>query len=161
MNTMVIGSDYVEYKSRLGGSVGGGKVASATVSAVIVGAERRSGDEVMMIALTMAGSRGSGAETKTTTPTAAVAVSAIVSSAVSSMELSTTFDIKGGTAFLFALYFLMVTQDVAVNGWTLTMLSDKNRGKGPLCNSKGQDLGYFLSFVGFLALNDTETAKNL
>ena len=61
-----------------------------------------------------------------------MAVSAIVSYAVSSMELSTTFEIKGGTAFLFVLYFLMVTQDVAVHGWSLTMLSEKNRGKGPL-----------------------------
>ena len=38
----------------------------------------------------------------------------------------------------------MATQDVAVHRWALTMLSDKNIGKGPLCNAIGQNLGYFL-----------------
>jgi PAT family acetyl-CoA transporter-like MFS transporter 1 len=62
------------------------------------------------------------------------------------------------TAFFFALYFLMATQDIAVDGWALTMLSRKNRGRGPVCNSIGQNIGYFLSFVGFLALNDGESS---
>ena len=89
-------------------------------------------------------------------------MTAVVSTAVSAAESSaTTFDVKGVTAFFFALYFLMATQDVAVDGWALTMLSQKNRGKGPLYNSIGQNLGYFFSFVGFLALNDPETAENL
>jgi PAT family acetyl-CoA transporter-like MFS transporter 1 len=74
---------------------------------------------------------------------------------------ATPFDVKGVTAFFFALYFLMATQDIAVDGWALTMLSKKNRGKGPVCNSIGQNLGYFLSFVGFLALNDAESSENL
>lgn len=72
-----------------------------------------------------------------------------------------TMNIKGVTAFFFALYFLMATQDIAVDGWALTMLSKKNRGKGPICNSIGQNIGYFLSFVGFLALNDIESSETL
>jgi len=69
------------------------------------------------------------------------------------------FDVKGVTAFFFMLYFLMATQDIAVDGWALTMLSKKNRGRGPVCNSIGQNLGYFLAFVGFLALNDVGSSE--
>jgi len=72
-----------------------------------------------------------------------------------------TINVKGVTAFFFALYFLMATQDIAVDGWALTMLSKKNRGRGPVCNSIGQNIGYGLSFVGFLALNDVESSEAL
>lgn len=70
-------------------------------------------------------------------------------------------NVKGVTAFFFALYFLMATQDIAVDGWALTMLSKRNRGRGPVCNSIGQNIGYFLSFVGFLALNDAESCETI
>lgn len=70
-------------------------------------------------------------------------------------------DVRGATAFFFALYFLMATQDVAVDGWALTMLSKRNRGRGPVCNSVGQNVGYFVSFVGFLALNDPDSCESL
>lgn len=72
-----------------------------------------------------------------------------------------SMNVKGVTAFFFVLYFLMATQDIAVDGWALTMLSKKNRGRGPVCNSIGQNIGYFLSFVGFLALNDPESSETL
>lgn len=70
-------------------------------------------------------------------------------------------NVRGVTAFFFLLYFLMATQDIAVDGWALTILSKKNRGRGPVCNSIGQNIGYFLSFVGFLALNDAEASEDL
>mmetsp|Transcript_4986 Transcript_4986/g.11084 ORF Transcript_4986/g.11084 Transcript_4986/m.11084 type:complete len:681 (-) Transcript_4986:225-2267(-) len=72
-----------------------------------------------------------------------------------------SMNVQGVTAFFFVLYFLMATQDIAVDGWALTMLSKENRGRGPICNSIGQNIGYFLSFVGFLALNDVESANTL
>lgn len=72
-----------------------------------------------------------------------------------------TMNVRGVTAFFFLLYFLMATQDIAVDGWALTMLSKKNRGRGPVCNSIGQNIGYFLSFVGFLALNDADSSENI
>jgi PAT family acetyl-CoA transporter-like MFS transporter 1 len=75
--------------------------------------------------------------------------------------LDASMNVKGVTAFFFVLYFLMATQDIAVDGWALTMLSKKNRGRGPICNSIGQNIGYFLSFVGFLALNDPESSETL
>ena len=74
---------------------------------------------------------------------------------------ATEMHVQGVTAFFFTLYFLMATQDIAVDGWALTMLSRKNRGKGPICNSIGQNIGYFLSYVGFLALNDVDSSENL
>lgn len=74
---------------------------------------------------------------------------------------ASTFDVKGVTAFFFLLYFLMATQDIAVDGWALTMLSHKNRGKGPVCNSIGQNVGFFLAFVGFLAMNDVDSSEKL
>lgn len=76
-------------------------------------------------------------------------------------EASASMNVKGVTAFFFVLYFLMATQDIAVDGWALTMLSKENRGRGPICNSIGQNIGYFLSFVGFLALNDVESANKV
>ena len=72
-----------------------------------------------------------------------------------------SMNVRGVTSFFFVLYFLMATQDIAVDGWALTMLSKQNRGRGPICNSIGQNIGYFLSFVGFLALNDVEASETL
>ena len=80
---------------------------------------------------------------------------------LSSSTASTSMNVKGVTSFFFVLYFLMATQDIAVDGWALTMLSKANRGKGPICNSIGQNVGYFLSFVGFLSLNDVEASESL
>jgi len=57
------------------------------------------------------------------------------------------------------LYFMMATQDIAVDGWALTILSKSNVGYASTCNSVGQTLGYFLSYVGFLALNNPETCN--
>lgn len=79
----------------------------------------------------------------------------------SSGSLSSSMNVRGVTTFFFVLYFLMATQDIAVDGWALTMLSKKNRGRGPICNSIGQNIGYFLSFVGFLALNDAESSEKM
>ena len=70
-------------------------------------------------------------------------------------------NVQGVTLFFFGLYFLMATQDIACDGWALTMLSKKNRGRGPVCNSIGQNIGYFLSFVGFLAFNDPEACETI
>lgn len=82
-------------------------------------------------------------------------------SSSSSTTTSTTLNVRGVTTFFFILYFLMATQDIAVDGWALTMLSKANRGKGPICNSIGQNIGYFLSFVGFLSLNDIEASESI
>eukprot|EP00118_Oscarella_pearsei_P021527 m.242197 g.242197 ORF g.242197 m.242197 type:complete len:518 (+) comp40215_c1_seq12:83-1636(+) len=61
-------------------------------------------------------------------------------------------NVKLLTAIFFALYFLTATQDIAVDGWALTMLSKRNIGHQSTCNSSGQTIGYFLGYVVFLAL---------
>jgi PAT family acetyl-CoA transporter-like MFS transporter 1 len=56
------------------------------------------------------------------------------------------------TALFFALYLLMATQDVAVDGWALTLLSRRNVGLASPVNAVGQTLGFFAAFTGYLAL---------
>jgi PAT family acetyl-CoA transporter-like MFS transporter 1 len=58
------------------------------------------------------------------------------------------------TAFFFFLYFLMATQDIAVDGWALTMLSRDSVGYASICNTIGQVLGIFMANQGFIALSD-------
>ncbi|XP_034023984.1 acetyl-coenzyme A transporter 1 [Thalassophryne amazonica] len=60
------------------------------------------------------------------------------------------------TALFFMLTFLAATQDIAVDGWALTMLSRENVGYASTCNSVGQTAGYFCGNVLFLALESTE-----
>eukprot|EP01035_Chromulina_nebulosa_P038169 gene38169-51547_t len=65
-------------------------------------------------------------------------------------------DVNTLTIYFLFLYFLMSTQDIAVDGWALTMLSRINVGYGSVCNSIGQSLGIFLANQGFIALSDDE-----
>ncbi|SBT71901.1 acetyl-CoA transporter, putative [Plasmodium malariae] len=58
------------------------------------------------------------------------------------------------TAFFFVLFFLMATQDIAVDGWALTMLSEENKGLASTCNILGQNIGYCISQLSFLTLNN-------
>lgn len=63
------------------------------------------------------------------------------------------------TAYFLVLYITMATQDIAVDGWALTMLSRDNVGYASTCNSLGQTLGFFLAHIGFLALNDAHVCN--
>uniref|UniRef100_A0A023GL28 Putative acetyl-coa transporter n=1 Tax=Amblyomma triste TaxID=251400 RepID=A0A023GL28_AMBTT len=60
------------------------------------------------------------------------------------------------TVIFFALNFLAATQDIAVDGWALTMLSRRHVGYASTCNSVGQTAGYFLGNVVFLALESAD-----
>ncbi|KAL8584106.1 hypothetical protein ACOMHN_011721 [Nucella lapillus] len=60
------------------------------------------------------------------------------------------------TAIFFLLNFLAATQDIAVDGWALTMLSRENVGWASTCNTVGQTAGYFLGNVLFLALESPD-----
>ncbi|CAD7938275.1 unnamed protein product [Amoebophrya sp. A25] len=62
-------------------------------------------------------------------------------------------NIQGLTASFFFLYFLCATQDIAVDGWALTILREENVGYGPTCNAIGQTFGYAFTFIGALSLN--------
>ena len=56
------------------------------------------------------------------------------------------------TVVFFGLYFLCATQDIAVDGWALTMLTKENVGWAATCNSAGQAFGAALSYTGLLVL---------
>lgn len=64
------------------------------------------------------------------------------------------------TCMFFLLNFLAATQDIAVDGWALTILSRKNVGWASTCNSVGQTAGYFLGYVVFLALESKDFCIN-
>jgi hypothetical protein len=63
-------------------------------------------------------------------------------------------DVRALTALFFALYALMATQDVAVDGWALTLLSRRNVGLASTANAVGQTVGYFAAYTGYLALSE-------
>lgn len=63
-----------------------------------------------------------------------------------------TLQINAFTAIFFTLYFMCATQDIAVDGWALTMLRKENVGYAATCNAVGQSLGSALSFSGCIVL---------
>lgn len=63
-------------------------------------------------------------------------------------------DVRHATAFFLALVFLAATQDVAVDGWALTLLSRARVGYASTCQTFGTNAGFFLSFTALLALSD-------
>lgn len=60
------------------------------------------------------------------------------------------------TLLFFLLFICAATQDIAVDGWAITMLSRENVGHASTCNSVGQTIGYFLGYTVFLALESKE-----
>ncbi|KAL1494448.1 hypothetical protein ABEB36_010046 [Hypothenemus hampei] len=72
----------------------------------------------------------------------------------------TTPNIGFLTVVFFFLNFLAATQDIAVDGWALTMLKKHNVGHASTCNSVGQSAGYFLSYVVFMALESSTFCNN-
>nr|CAG4649258.1 EOG090X04K8 [Scapholeberis mucronata]SVE93560.1 EOG090X04K8 [Scapholeberis mucronata] len=65
-------------------------------------------------------------------------------------------NMKALTITFFLLNFLAATQDIAVDGWALTMLHRKNVGYASTCNSVGQTAGYFLGYVIFVAFESAD-----
>lgn len=60
------------------------------------------------------------------------------------------------TGLFFALVFFAATQDIAVDGWALTLLSKENLSYASTAQTIGLNTGYFLSFTVFLAFNSLE-----
>ncbi|KAF9787012.1 MFS general substrate transporter [Thelephora terrestris] len=57
------------------------------------------------------------------------------------------------------LVFFSATQDIAVDGWALTLLSEENLSYASTCQTIGLTTGYFASFTVFLALNSEAFAN--
>lgn len=60
------------------------------------------------------------------------------------------------TAIFFVLWFLTATQDIAVDGWAITMLQRRNVGYAATVNNIGQSFGVLSGFVIFLMLESKD-----
>mgnify|MGYP000464915017 FL=1 len=65
-------------------------------------------------------------------------------------------DVNKLTGLFFILVFFAATQDIAVDGWALTLLSKDNLSYASTAQTIGLNTGYFLSFTVFLAFNSVE-----
>lgn len=65
-------------------------------------------------------------------------------------------DVLGLTWTFVGVVFLAATQDIAVDGWALTLLSPANVGYASTCQTIGLNFGYFTSFTVFLAITNGE-----
>nr|CAG4651751.1 EOG090X04K8 [Triops cancriformis] len=71
-------------------------------------------------------------------------------------ETGETPNVQLLTAAFFVLNFLAATQDIAVDGWALTMLDKRHVGYASTCNSVGQTAGYFFGYIIFMALESAD-----
>ncbi|KAL2009001.1 hypothetical protein VTN00DRAFT_7195 [Thermoascus crustaceus] len=63
------------------------------------------------------------------------------------------------TWWWFFLVFLCATQDIAVDGWALTLLSPQNISYASTAQTVGLTAGHFLSYTVFLAFNSKDFAN--
>lgn len=63
------------------------------------------------------------------------------------------------TKWWFFLVFLCATQDIAVDGWALTLLSPQNISYASTAQTVGLTAGHFLSYTVFLAFNSADFAN--
>ncbi|KAL1968119.1 hypothetical protein VTN77DRAFT_2250 [Rasamsonia byssochlamydoides] len=65
----------------------------------------------------------------------------------------------GFTWWWFLLVFLCATQDIAVDGWAITLLSPQNISYASTAQTVGLTAGHFLSYTVFLAFNSEDFAN--
>ncbi|KAH7358478.1 acetyl-CoA transporter 1 [Plectosphaerella cucumerina] len=63
------------------------------------------------------------------------------------------------TGWWFFLVFMCATQDIAVDGWALTLLTPGNVSYASTAQTVGLTAGHFLSYTVFLALNSKDFAN--
>ncbi len=63
------------------------------------------------------------------------------------------------TWWWFFLVFLCATQDIAVDGWALTLISPQNLSYASTAQTVGLTAGHFLSYTVFLAFNSPDFAN--
>jgi hypothetical protein len=68
-------------------------------------------------------------------------------------------NVWGFTWWWFGLVFMCATQDIAVDGWALTLLSPENLSYASTAQTVGLTAGQFLSSTIFLAFNSKEFAN--
>ncbi|KAI0253363.1 acetyl-coenzyme A transporter 1-domain-containing protein [Lactifluus subvellereus] len=60
------------------------------------------------------------------------------------------------TVIFTSLVVIAATQDIAVDGWSLTLLSRENLSYAAMCQTVGLNTGWLMSFTVFLALNSED-----
>lgn len=80
----------------------------------------------------------------------------LLSQNVDRLLLAETPNVYLITGLFFTLILFAATQDIAVDGWALTLLSDENLSYASTAQTVGLNTGYFLSFTVFLAFNSVE-----
>ncbi|KAI3645640.1 hypothetical protein MP228_008568 [Amoeboaphelidium protococcarum] len=75
------------------------------------------------------------------------------------LDASNVIDVHLLTGVFLLLVFFSATQDIAVDGWSLTLLHKENLRWASACQTIGLNTGYFLSFSGILYLVSTYNAK--
>jgi len=65
----------------------------------------------------------------------------------------------GFTAWWFFLVFMCATQDIAVDGWALTLISPGNLSYASTAQTVGLTAGQFMSYTVFLAFNSPDFAN--
>ncbi|EPQ61121.1 MFS general substrate transporter [Gloeophyllum trabeum ATCC 11539] len=68
-------------------------------------------------------------------------------------------NVYGLTGLFLTLVTMSATQDIAVDGWALTLLSEENLSYASTCQTIGLNTGYFASFTVFLAFNSEAFAE--
>ena len=76
-------------------------------------------------------------------------------------DLIARADIARLAAVFFVLITAVATQDIAVDGWALELLPRHLLSYASTCQSVGQNIGYFLSYSVFLALNNAAFSNSV
>lgn len=84
-----------------------------------------------------------------------IALSYSIDSLIDNAKISTL------AIIFFLLIVCVATQDIAVDGWALSLLPPSLLSYASTCQSIGQNLGYFLSYSVFLALNNAGFSNNV
>jgi PAT family acetyl-CoA transporter-like MFS transporter 1 len=71
-------------------------------------------------------------------------------------KLIEEFQLKMLTCIFFFVYFLLASQDICVDGWALTLLTDYNLQWASTCQTVGQTIG---RFIGYTILITFESPK--
>lgn len=75
------------------------------------------------------------------------------------MMKTASSDVWSFTGWWFLLVFLCATQDIAVDGWAISLLSAKNISYASTAQTVGLTAGHFLSYTVFLAFNSPDFAN--
>ncbi|KAI1926364.1 hypothetical protein LOZ65_002595 [Ophidiomyces ophidiicola] len=82
-----------------------------------------------------------------------------VKSMMAATETQGTDGVWSFTGWWFLLVFLCATQDIAVDGWAISLLSPQNIAYASTAQTIGLTAGHFLSYTVFLAFNSPDFAN--